>query len=238
MDKNKDYYKILEINRSVTDKEIKSAYYRLSKLYHPDKNGNELLFHSINEAYIILSDVDKKAEYDSSSRFGNSYNEYYELFEIDFNFSYEDSKRKLEKFKKNEILDIHLKVDDNFDGSISYERWVRCKGCDGTGKDHSSKILIKDKDGKVLKTFDSDDGCDFCDGTGKDYTGGDCGFCLGKGKVGLNPCKKCNGDRRILGKQKLSGIKLTGKETKIDAMGHCSKTETGKSGYLLIIKQE
>jgi DnaJ-class molecular chaperone len=66
--------------------------------------------------------------------------------------------------------------------------------------------------------------------------GNDCPFCFGKGKVGLNPCTTCKGERRILGKQKLTKIKLTGDETKIDAMGHCSKTEPGKVGYLLLIK--
>jgi DnaJ-class molecular chaperone len=64
----------------------------------------------------------------------------------------------------------------------------------------------------------------------------ECGFCFGKGKVGLNPCTTCKGEKRILGKQKLKGIKLTGDETKIEAMGHCSKSEPGKVGYLLLIK--
>jgi hypothetical protein len=48
----------------------------------------------------------------------------------------------------------------------------------------------------------------------------------------MSPCKTCKGDRRILGK--LSKIKLTGDETKIDSMGNCSKTEAGKVGYLLL----
>ena len=65
----------------------------------------------------------------------------------------------------------------------------------------------------------------------------DCTFCSGKGKVGLNPCKKCGGERRILGKQKLSGIKLEGDETKGPAMGHHSRTDAGAVGYLLIIKK-
>lgn len=235
MNLNKNYYSILNVNNTATEKEIKKSYYKLSFQHHPDKNGDAVVFGEITEAYDILCS-EQRIEYDKKSRFGNSYSEYYELFEIDFDFSYEDSKSQLEKFKKNEVLDIYLKIDDNFDGSLSYERWVRCKSCDGSGKDMSSKIIIRDNNGNVLKTFDSDDGCDFCDGTGKDYMGNDCHFCLGKGKVGLNPCKKCNGERRILGKQKLSGIKITGPETKIEAMGHCSKTESGKSGYLLLVK--
>lgn len=235
MDKNKDYYTILSIDRNATDREIKSAYYKLSKKYHPDKNGDEILFHGINEAYTILSDSDEREDYDKKSKFGNCYNEYFELFETNFDYSHDDTKDKYEKFKKNEVFNIHVKVDDTFDGTLEYERWVRCKPCDGTGKDLSSKIIIKDNDGNILKIFDSDDGCDFCEGTGE-YMGQECSFCFGKGKVGLTPCNTCKGERRILGKQKLTKIKLTGKETKIDAMGHCSKTEPGKVGYLLLIK--
>ena len=101
----------------------------------------------------------------------------------------------------------------------------------------SSKIVIKDVDGNILKTFDGDDGCDFCDGTGK-YMGYDCSFCMGKGKVGLNPCKTCNGEKRILGKQKITKIKTERDETKIPAMGNVSKTEPGKVGYLLLRKND
>ena len=235
MDKNKDYYTILEINKNATDKEIKSAYYKLSKKHHPDKNGDEILFHGINEAYTILSDSEKREEYDKKSKFGNCYNEYFELFETNFDYSHDDNKDKYDQFKKNEVFNIHIKVDDTFDGKLEYERWVRCKPCDGTGKDLSSKIVIKDNDGNIMKVFDSDDGCDFCEGTGK-YMDQECSFCLGKGKVGLTPCQTCKGEKRILGKQKLTKIKLTSNETKIDAMGHCSKNEPGKVGYLLIIK--
>lgn len=238
MDKNKDYYTILEINKNATDKEIKSAYYKLSKKHHPDKNGDEILFHGINEAYTILSDSEQRESYDMKSRFGNNYNEYYELLETDFNFNFDDTKDKLEKFKKNDVFNIYIKVDDTFDGKIEYERWVMCKTCDGSGKDFSSKIIIKDNDGKVLHIFDADDGCDFCEGSGKDYTGKECSFCSGKGKVGLTPCKTCKGDKRILGKQKLKNIKLTGNETKLEAMGHYSKDEAGKIGYLLLFKLE
>jgi len=139
-------------------------------------------------------------------------------------------------FKKNDIDNILVKVDSDFNGELEYERWVKCKSCDGTGKDISSKIIIKDLNGNITRTFDADDGCDFCDGTGKDYNDLDCSFCLGKGKVGINPCKKCKGEKRILGKQRLSCIKITDSELKIDAMGHHSKNEIGKVGYLLIKK--
>ena len=234
MNKDKNYYSILNVTHDSTDSEIKKSYYKLSFTHHPDKNGDPLVFGEITEAYNILSDKDSRSEYDQKSKFGKNYNEYFELFDVNIDFSYDDGKSKLDQFKKYEVYNIQIDIDESFDGTLEYERWVKCKTCDGTGKDFSSKIVIKDAEGNITKIFDADDGCDFCDGVGKDYTGNDCSFCQGKGKVGINPCKKCNGDKRFLGKQKISGIKLTGDETKLDTMGHFSKT--GQVGYLLLRK--
>jgi molecular chaperone DnaJ len=235
-----NYYKTLGINKNSCANEIKSSYRKLSFKYHPDKNtdADPTIFHSIVNAYTILSDLEQRKEYDTKSRFGNNYNEYYELFDVNFNYSYEDSSDKLNKFKTDELLDIYINIDDTFNGTLEFERWVNCKSCDGSGKDLKSKIVIRDVNGNVTRTFDADDGCDFCDGTGKDYVNKECSFCFGKGKIGMSPCKTCKGDRRILGKQKLSKIKLTGDETKIDSMGNCSKTEVGKVGYLMLINKK
>ena len=232
MDLSKNYYAILGVSNNSDEKTIKKCYYKLSFKHHPDKNGDAILFSEITEAYNVLCSNDRK-EYDLKSKFGNNYNEYFELFNIDVNIEFDDIKSKSEKFKKNEINDIYLKVDDDFDGSIEFERWVKCKTCDGSGKDLSSKIIIRDNDGKILKIFDSEDGCDFCNGTGK-YRGGECSFCNGKGQVGMTHCKTCNGEKRILGKQKLSGLKLTGEKTKIDSMGNQAKN--GNVGHLYLIK--
>lgn len=236
MNLNKNYYEILSVSPDSDEKTIKKSYYKLSFEHHPDKGGNTEVFAEMTEAYDVLCS-EMRSDYDKKSKFGNSYDEYFELFEINIDYDYQQQKSHFETFKKNEVYNIKIEIDDDFDGSLEYERWVKCKTCDGTGKDLSSKIVIKDAEGNIVKTFDADDGCDFCEGSGKDYFGNDCNFCQGKGKVGITPCKKCNGERRILGKQKISKIKLTGDETKIESMGHCSKTETGKVGYLLLIKK-
>ena len=188
----------------------------------------------ITEAYDILCSEQRK-DYDLKSKFGSNYNEYYELFNINVDLEYDDVKSTRDKFKKNEVNDVIISVDNDFDGSVEFERWVKCKSCDGTGKDFSSKIVIRDNDGNVLKVFDADDGCDFCEGTGQ-YMGQECSFCNGKGQVGLNHCKSCNGEKRILGKQKLTGLKLKGDKTKIDSMGHHAKN--GNVGHLYLIKKE
>lgn len=238
MNLTKDYYTILGITKNSTEKEIKKAYYNLSKIYHPDKNkeSNPQIFTDIVEAYSILSS-DEKREYDLKSKYGSAYSEFNELYNINIDYDYKSTKSNYENFKRNDVDDIYINVDDSFNATIEYERWVKCKACDGTGKDLSAKIIFRDEQGNITKIIDSDEGCDFCDGTGKDYKGGTCSFCYGKGKIGITPCKVCKGEKRILGKQKLSNIKLTGELTKIEAMGHISKNICGKIGSLFIRKK-
>src|SRR5580698_3520908 len=66
----KDYYTILGITKTATEDEIKRAYRKLAHQYHPDKSGgDDKKFKEINEAYQILSDKNKRAQYD---RFGTA----------------------------------------------------------------------------------------------------------------------------------------------------------------------
>jgi len=238
MDLGKNYYAALGVARDSDEKSIKKAYYRLSFSHHPDKGGDASVFSDMTEAYDVLCS-EKRKEYDMKSRFGNSYNEYFELFNVSVDLEYDDVKSKREAFKKNEINNIYISVGEDFDGSVEYERWVKCRPCDGSGKDLSAKIVVRDLEGNVVKTFDADDGCDFCEGTGKDYRGESCSFCSGQGKIGMNQCASCNGEKRILGKQKLSKISLNREgEARIEAMGHYCKSSSGKVGSLIISKKQ
>lgn len=236
MDKNKNYYNILGIDKNSKKSEIKKRYYKLSFEKHPDtnKDANIEEFNDITEAYRILYDEEKRKEYDLKSKWGKDYNEYYDFFDINFNYDQDKHSENLENFKKNEINNIYIEVDPNeFNGKLEYERWVKCKKCDGSGRDFNSKIEIKDKNGKVIRSFEAEDGCDFCDGTGIDENNNLCYFCNGFGKTGLKPCKSCGGEKRILGKQKINNVKLEGDKTIIKSMGHFSKD--GNVGYLLIV---
>lgn len=61
----KDYYKILNVAKSATADEIKQAYKKLAMKHHPDRGGDAAMFQDISEAYNILSDDNKRAEYDN-----------------------------------------------------------------------------------------------------------------------------------------------------------------------------
>jgi curved DNA-binding protein len=68
----KDYYKILDVNKNSTPEEIKKSYRKLSMKYHPDKNkGEDSKMKEITEAYSILGDTNKKKEYDLSKNLPN-----------------------------------------------------------------------------------------------------------------------------------------------------------------------
>jgi len=63
-----DYYEILGVTKTATQDEIKKAFHKLAHKYHPDKGGDEKKFKEINEAYQVLSDQQKRAQYDQYGR--------------------------------------------------------------------------------------------------------------------------------------------------------------------------
>lgn len=68
-----DYYKILGVDRSASEDEIKKSYRKLAMKHHPDRGGNQAEFQKIQEAYAVLSDAQKRAEYDNPQPQGGGF---------------------------------------------------------------------------------------------------------------------------------------------------------------------
>ncbi len=69
----KDYYEVLGVSKEASETEIKKAYRGLAQEHHPDKGGNPTQFKEILEAYQVLSDPKKRAEYDQFGRVGSPF---------------------------------------------------------------------------------------------------------------------------------------------------------------------
>jgi len=67
-----DYYSILGVSKTASTEDIKKAYRKLAMKHHPDKGGDEARFKQINEAYSVLSDQQKRSQYDNPNPWGNN----------------------------------------------------------------------------------------------------------------------------------------------------------------------
>lgn len=178
----KDYYAILNVAKDATKDEIKKAYRTLAKQYHPDKNPDnkeaEEKFKDISEAYGVLSDDEKRSNYD---RFGTEKRR--SIF--DFN-----DFAKPQKSGSDVLLEIKLNLNDIHNGvknKYRFDRLDSCKTCNGHGGTNSKTCHKCNGDGMTINVTQTPFGyfqqaitCDVCDGDGIVYEDV-CGDCNGSG---------------------------------------------------------
>jgi molecular chaperone DnaJ len=210
----RDYYEVLGVDKKASKDEIKKAFHKLAHKYHPDKNsGDAEKFKEVSEAYSILSDDKKRAEYDSYGRtFGGGGGAGPGGFQGDFDFSqFQDAfSQGFGGFDFGEVFgdffgggarvkrgrDISIDLEISFKDSVfGTKRTVllaktsQCETCKGTGAEP----------GTSLET------CPKCNGAGKlhETTNSifgaismtrECGQCHGTGKIPKEKCRTCRGE--------------------------------------------
>lgn len=216
MPTQKDYYSILGIGRDAQEDDIKKAYRTLAKKYHPDvsKEPNaEEKFKEVQEAYDVLSDPQKKANYDKygtadpNEQFGggaggfsgfSGFSDFSDLGDIFSSFfgtgsSRQQSSRPLKGQDIQKKMSISLNdVIFGRKASFSIPVYETCDNCHGSGAEKESDIIS----------------CPKCDGRGSILTEVQtifgrtqsrvpCPDCNGTGKYIRNKCHVCKGDGRI-----------------------------------------
>ncbi|MBO5773025.1 MAG: molecular chaperone DnaJ, partial [Clostridia bacterium] len=255
----KDYYAILGVSKTATDDEIKSAYRKMAKKYHPDlhPNDNEAAekFKECNEAYSVLGDAQKRKSYDRGeydmgmggaggfNPFGGGgfsatgFDDIFDMFS-DFMGGGRTSRGARSAHAQGSDISyrLHLTFAEAALGckkQINFTRVERCSTCHGTGA----------KSEQHQKT------CDKCNGTGRvqvvtntifgrSVSVGVCDKCGGSGKIVTEKCRTCNG-KGVVNVNKVMNVTIpagveNGAVLQIAGEGN-SPAGSGRNGSLLLV---
>jgi molecular chaperone DnaJ len=242
----RDYYEVLGVSRTATEVEIKKAYRTLAVKHHPDKNPgdahSEEKFKECAEAYAVLSDSQKRAQYD---RFGHSgmggggfdpgfsnIEDIFDLFGFGDMFGSRGRTRSTVQRGSDLRYDLEITLEEAASGKeekLRIPRLEKCADCDGRGAEKGTQP----------------EACIACSGSGQTrYQQGffsvmrTCPNCQGKGQIIRTPCKACSGAGRIE-KEKALDIKIpagveTGSRLRVTGEGEAGMNG-GPSGDLFVV---
>ncbi|AKK03636.1 molecular chaperone DnaJ [Corynebacterium epidermidicanis] len=208
----RDYYGILGLDRDATDQEIKKAYRRLARKYHPDVNDTEEAaekFREISLANEVLLDPQKRRIVDAGGDpmegpaagggFGGGFGGggFGDIFEAFFGGAAGGSRGPRSRVQpgNDALLRTQITLEEAFSGvakEITVDTAILCDRCEGTGSNSKSKPVT----------------CNNCHGSGEIQevqrsflgnvmTSRPCHVCQGTGEVIQDPCDKCGGDGRV-----------------------------------------
>jgi len=209
----RDYYETLGVERNASDEDIKKAYRKLARQYHPDlqtgdqrKKAAEEQFKEINEAYEVISDPDKRKQYDMFGHVGGpqGFGGGFEGFDVGrggfgdvFNDIFEDffGGAGRGRHRGERGSDLQYNLDLTFEEAVygkeaklKIPRWESCQDCGGTGARSAAALKV----------------CPSCKGAGQlRFQQGffsvsrPCNHCEGTGQIISDPCGTCRGRKRV-----------------------------------------
>jgi len=211
----KDYYEILGVPRTATTDDLKKAYRKLAMKYHPDKNPgdkeSERMFKECSEAYAVLSDPVKRAQFDQFGQVSEGMGEgagfsgfggFSDIFgDIFSDFFGQGQARGGGRPRGMRGADLQYNLEISFEQAafgyateISIPRMEECPTCGGTGARSSKDIEV----------------CQVCNGSGQQRiqqgffsVSTTCSRCHGQGRTVRNPCPKCSGQGLLRNFRKL-----------------------------------
>jgi molecular chaperone DnaJ len=216
----KDFYDVLGVDKSSSPEQIKSAYRKLAIKHHPDKNPGDKVsedkFKEASEAYKILSDQEKKQNYDNFGHAafengggrqgggfrgfdGADFSDIFEDFFGDFGGSGRSRGKKSSNNRGSDLrYDLSISLEEAYQGKkqdIKFSTTEKCGTCKGNGS----------------KLGSSPDRCTVCGGNGKIRSNQGfftvqqtCPQCAGSGEEITNPCSDCNGQGNKQTSKKIS----------------------------------
>lgn len=243
----RDYYQVLGVNRNANEDEIKRAFRKLAKQYHPDTNPDKAAgekFKEAGEAYSVLSDPEKRQLYDrfghnapqgagfgDFSGFGVS-----DIFEEFFGFGGRGSGRRGPQPGAHLKYNLTLSFEEAVFGvekDLEIPRLETCPSCHGSGSEPGTTPIR----------------CPQCNGSGEVRRAtqsvfgsfvnvGTCPRCQGEGEVVASPCKTCHGQKRVQLTRKLN-VKIPpgvddGTQIRLAGEGEAG-TRGGPTGNLFVV---
>ena len=222
----KDLYEILGVSKDASDAEIKKAFRRRARELHPDVNkaaDAEDQFKELNEAYDVLSDPNKRAQYDRfgtipgaagggygggsgyvdfDDLFGGGFGGMGDIFSSFFGGQGGQGGRPARKEGRDMGVGLRITLEEVARGvekEIVYDRLAPCSDCKGTGLGENGKVVTCPECGgkgrvvSVQRTF-----------LGDMQTATTCKKCNGTGSSIENPCPECEGQGRVPDRQRVT----------------------------------
>lgn len=214
MSTKRDYYEVLGIQKSASKEEVKKAFHKLAHKFHPDKStGDADKFKEVSEAYSILSDDKKRAEYDSYGRVfsdgagpgaaggfsggGFDFSQFQDAFQGGFGFDFSDffggqGGGRGGRRGRDVSIDLEINFKESVFGTkrtVLLAKIAQCETCHGSGGEPGTEI----------------DTCKHCNGSGKVHETSNsffgqitmqspCRHCHATGKVPKEKCHTCRGE--------------------------------------------